>query len=128
MVIVSSLLVLGIIGALASVLLYAIAQKFKVEEDPRIDLIEAILPGANCGGCGFPGCRGLAVACAKAGKIDGLMCPVGGQDVMDKAAEILGAAPEAAAPAAAPAASAAAPAKPRTLGEVIPELRFRDRM
>ena len=90
MVIFYSLLTLGIIGCVAAVLLYFIAQKFKVEEDPRIDDVEAALPGANCGGCGFPGCRGMAEACVKASSLEGLLCPVGGQDVMQKIAGILG--------------------------------------
>ena len=51
------------------------------------------LPGANCGGCGFAGCAGLADALVKgadAGSIEGLFCPVGGQEVMGKVADLLG--------------------------------------
>ena len=58
--IIISLAVLGGIGCLAAIILYVVAQTFKVNEDPRIDRIEAVLPGANCGGCGKPGCRGFA--------------------------------------------------------------------
>ena len=54
------------IGIASAVILYFVAQKFKVEEDPRIDTVESILPGANCGGCGKPGCRGFAEATVKA--------------------------------------------------------------
>lgn len=78
------------IGVVSAVILYVVAQKFKVEEDPRIDIVEAILPGANCGGCGFPGCRGLAEATVKATSLDGLMCPVGGAATMAKVAGALG--------------------------------------
>ena len=53
--IVSSIIVLGIIGLAAAVILYFVAQKFKVFEDPRIDTVCEKLPGANCGGCGFAG-------------------------------------------------------------------------
>ena len=53
------------IGVVSAVILYFVAQKFKVEEDPRIDIVEGLLPGANCGGCGYPGCRGLAEAAVK---------------------------------------------------------------
>ncbi len=88
--IIISLLVLGITGLAAAVLLYFIAQKFKVEEDPRIDEVQAVLPGANCGGCGFAGCRALAEACTKASSLDGLMCPVGGAPTMEKVGAILG--------------------------------------
>ena len=86
----STILTLCVLGILAAVILYFVAQKFKVEEDPRIDEVEKMLPGANCGGCGFPGCAGFADACVKAGSLDGLMCPVGGQAVMTQVAEILG--------------------------------------
>ncbi len=86
----TSVIVLGTIGALAAVILYFAAQKFKVYEDPRIDEVEESLPAANCGGCGFPGCRGFADACVKADTLDGLNCPVGGAEVMAKVAGILG--------------------------------------
>jgi len=88
--VVISLLVLGVTGLAAAVLLYFIAQKFKVEEDPRIDEVQAILPGANCGGCGQAGCRAFAEACTKASSLDGLLCPVGGAPVMEKVGGILG--------------------------------------
>ena len=45
--------VLGVTALVAAILLYFVSQFFKVEEDPRIDLVAAVLPGANCGGCGF---------------------------------------------------------------------------
>ena len=59
------------IGIASAVILYFVAQKFKVEEDPRIDTVESILPGANCGGCGKPGCRGFAEATVKATSLSG---------------------------------------------------------
>lgn len=92
--IVVSLVTLGIIGCLSAIILYVAAQKFKVFEDPRIDQVEALLPGANCGGCGFPGCRGFAEGCVKAETMEGLFCPVGGSPVMDKVAAALGRAAE----------------------------------
>jgi Na+-translocating ferredoxin:NAD+ oxidoreductase RNF subunit RnfB len=88
--VVITILSLSIIGALAAVILYLIAQKFKVYEDPRIDEVEEVLPGANCGGCGFPGCRGFAEACVKADVLDDLFCPVGGNDCMVSVAAVLG--------------------------------------
>ena len=81
--------VLGVTAFVAAVLLYAISQYFKVEEDPRIDLVQAVLPGANCGGCGFAGCRNFAEACVKAGSIEGLACPVGGEPTMDEVKKII---------------------------------------
>ena len=81
--------VLGVTGFVAAVLLYVVSLIFKVEEDPRIDLVVAALPGANCGGCGFAGCRNFAEACVKAGGIDGLACPVGGEPTMEDVKRIL---------------------------------------
>lgn len=88
--IVVSLITLGITGCLAAIILYVAAQKFKVFEDPRIEQVEALLPGANCGGCGFAGCRNFAESCVKAESMEGLLCPVGGQPTMEKVAEVLG--------------------------------------
>jgi len=88
--VVISLLVLGVTGLVAAVLLYLVAQKFKVEEDPRIDQVQEVLPGANCGGCGCAGCRAFAETCTKAASLDGLLCPVGGAPTMEKVGAILG--------------------------------------
>ena len=88
--IVITIISLCAIGVVSAVILYVVAQKFKVEEDPRIDIVEGILPGANCGGCGYPGCRGLAEATVKATSLEGLFCPVGGAPTMAKVAEALG--------------------------------------
>jgi Na+-translocating ferredoxin:NAD+ oxidoreductase RNF subunit RnfB len=93
-IILISIIALGGVGIVAAVILYFVASKFKVFEDPKIDEVEEILPSANCGGCGFPGCRAFAEATAKKAKkehnIDGLFCPVGGNDVMQKVGEALG--------------------------------------
>ncbi len=74
-VLTTSILMLTILGVVLAVILYVVAQKFKVEEDPRIDEVEALLPGANCGGCGYPGCRGLADALVKADDISAIFLP-----------------------------------------------------
>lgn len=89
-VLLTAVATLGVIGAGSAAILYFVGQKFKVEEDPRIQEVQDILPAANCGGCGFPGCAAFAGACVKADELDGLYCPVGGQDTMDKVAGILG--------------------------------------
>ena len=88
--IISSIIVLGVIGLASAVILYFVAQKFKVEEDTRIDAVAELLPGANCGGCGYPGCRGFAEACVKADTLENMLCPVGGLPVMCKVSEVLG--------------------------------------
>ena len=81
---------LGVIGSTAAVILFFVAQKFKVHEDPRIDAVEEALPAANCGGCGYAGCRAFAEACVKAGNLGDLNCPVGGNETMNSVASILG--------------------------------------
>ena len=81
---------LSVIGTSAAIILYFVAQKFKVNEDPRIDEVEEALPSANCGGCGYAGCRAFAEACVKIGDLSDLNCPVGGNDTMNEVASILG--------------------------------------
>ena len=88
--ILTALITLGVIGAIGAVILYLVAQKFYVYEDPRIGQVDEALPQANCGGCGYPGCKGFADACVKADTLEGLNCPVGGAEVMAKVASILG--------------------------------------
>ena len=92
-VILTAVIVLGAVGLIAAVVLFFVSKKFAVKEDPRIALVNEVLPGANCGGCGFPGCGGMASACVKAadnGSLEGLNCPVGGSAVMSQVASILG--------------------------------------
>ena len=86
----STILSLSLLGGLLAVVLYFIAQKFKVQEDPRIDQILEVLPGANCGGCGYAGCRAFAESFVKNPDNPDLFCPVGGNDAMKKAAAVLG--------------------------------------
>ncbi len=93
-VILLALGVLGVLGAVGSLVLYFVSKKFYVYEDPRVGQVEEVLPGANCGGCGFPGCHGMADACVKekdaSNSLGSLLCPVGGADCMAKVAGILG--------------------------------------
>ena len=91
--ILTAVMVLGGIALIAAVVLYVCSKKFAVKEDPRVGQVIEVLPGANCGGCGYPGCSGMADALVKAadkGTIEGLNCPVGGSEVMTKVAELLG--------------------------------------
>ena len=88
-----AVMVLGGIGLVAALVLFVCSKKFAVKEDPRIGQVAALLPQANCGGCGFPGCSGLADAIVKAadkGSLEGLGCPVGGSAVMGQVADLLG--------------------------------------
>ena len=87
-----AVIVLGAIGLTAALVLYICSKKFAVFEDPRISQVNELLPGANCGGCGYPGCGGMADALVKgadAGSLDGLFCPVGGAEAMGKVASLL---------------------------------------
>ncbi|MBQ5913883.1 MAG: RnfABCDGE type electron transport complex subunit B [Alistipes sp.] len=89
-VLISTILTLSVLGILSAVILYFVAQKFKVEEDPRIDEVEKMFPGANCGGCGFAGCRAMAEAMVLREDISALYCPVGGAECMKSVAAYLG--------------------------------------
>ncbi|NLB68399.1 MAG: RnfABCDGE type electron transport complex subunit B [Lentisphaerae bacterium] len=54
--------VISVIGLVCGILLAFIAKKFGEKEDPRVALVEDVLPGANCGGCGYAGCAAYARA------------------------------------------------------------------
>ncbi|HHT84896.1 MAG: RnfABCDGE type electron transport complex subunit B [Bacillota bacterium] len=85
----TALVTLGAAGLVFGSFLALAAQKFRVEEDPKIAEILAVLPGANCGACGFPGCAGLAAAIAK-GEAPCNACVPGGDGVAEKLASIMG--------------------------------------
>ncbi|MCR4869454.1 MAG: RnfABCDGE type electron transport complex subunit B [Lachnospiraceae bacterium] len=81
--------IIGVTGCLIGFLLCLASEKFKVEVDPREEKILGVLPGNNCGGCGYPGCSGLAAAIAK-GEAPVNQCPVGGAPVAAQVGEIMG--------------------------------------
>jgi len=78
----------GIALALGAVLGFS-AIKFRVEGNPLVEKIDAILPQTQCGQCGFPGCRPYATAIA-AGEADINRCPPGGEAGIQKLADLLG--------------------------------------
>lgn len=82
----------GLALFLGLVLGYA-AIKFKVEESPLVQKIDAILPQTQCGQCGFPGCKPYATAIA-AGEADINQCPPGGEEGIRKLSELLGVEPK----------------------------------
>lgn len=86
---IDAVLVLGVAGTVAGAGLLIASKKFSVVKDERVEKIVEILPSANCGGCGYPGCSAFADALVKgnAGITD---CPVGGNEVAQKIADILG--------------------------------------
>jgi electron transport complex protein RnfB len=83
---VASLTTLGLILGL---LLGVAARRLAVEGNPLIEEIQAILPGSQCGQCGFPGCAGAAQALV-AGEAPVTLCPPGGRDVVAALALKLG--------------------------------------
>lgn len=80
---------LGLMGLLFGLLLLGTSKVFSVPANPKRDAVREVLPGANCGACGFPGCDGCADAIA-AGKAPVNACPVGGKAASEKIAEIMG--------------------------------------
>lgn len=83
------MLVMGALGIIFGCLLAFASEKFYVKVDPHVSAIRAVLPGANCGGCGFPGCDGYAQACAE-GKAPLNKCAPGGNPVAEKIAGVMG--------------------------------------
>lgn len=87
-IIIATVLVGGT-GLLIGLFLGVSGKKFAVEVDETEVAVREELPGNNCGGCGYPGCDGLAAAIAK-GEAPVNACPVGGAPVADKIAAIMG--------------------------------------
>ena len=81
--------IVGGAGLFIGIFLGVSGKKFAVEVDEREEAILDVLPGNNCGGCGYAGCSGLAAAIAQ-GKADVGGCPVGGASVAGKIGEIMG--------------------------------------
>ena len=84
-----SVVLLAVLGILIGILLGVAGKVFAVETDERVEKVRECLPGNNCGGCGYPGCDGLAKAIAE-GKAPVNACPVGGAPVGEKIAAIMG--------------------------------------
>jgi len=86
------LLTIGFSAVLAFLIGIALAyfnQKFKVERDPKIEVVREALPGANCGACGYPGCDAYAEAVAT-GRAPTTKCSVGGSATAGTLAKIMG--------------------------------------
>lgn len=87
--VVTAPLVLGGIGIVSSSLLLWASRKFAVKEDPRIGEALEVLPGVNCGACGFAGCRAFAEGIV-ASPESGAVCPVAAAGTMEKIGGLLG--------------------------------------
>lgn len=86
------LITLGFSFLLALILGLALGwfrEKFKVERDPKIDEVRNLLPGVNCGACGYPGCDGYAEAVA-GGNTPVTKCAPGGSSVSAALAQLMG--------------------------------------
>ena len=85
-IIIYSVITLVAVAAVFATILFVASKRFAVEEDPRMSEVAEMLPGINCGACGFPGCPGMAaalVAGADKGDISDLRCPPGGDETMN---------------------------------------------
>lgn len=80
---------IGGLGIIFGAILGFASKIFAVDEDPRIGQVIECLPGANCGGCGYPGCGGLATAIVE-GKAPVNACAVGGAACAAKIADVMG--------------------------------------
>lgn len=83
-----ALLVLGFMALMFGCLLGFAAIKFKVESDPLVDQVDALLPQTQCGQCGYPGCRPYAEAVVSGDEIN--KCPPGGEPTIKKLADLMG--------------------------------------
>ncbi|MBN1273678.1 MAG: RnfABCDGE type electron transport complex subunit B [Candidatus Aminicenantes bacterium] len=83
------IITMGALGLLFSIGLVLAYKKLRVEEDPRVVKISEVLPQANCGACGYSGCRAFAEAVVK-GEASPNGCPVGGGEASEQIADILG--------------------------------------
>jgi len=84
----SAILILGILAAIFGLVLGFTAIRFKVEGDPLVEKIDALLPQTQCGQCTYPGCRPYAEAIAK-GEAPINQCPPGGEATIIELADLL---------------------------------------
>ncbi len=83
-----AILTLGLLAAIFGLILGYIAIRFKVEGDPLVEKIDAILPQTQCGQCTYPGCKPYALAIAN-GEAEINQCPPGGEATIVALADLL---------------------------------------
>ncbi|KKD01779.1 MULTISPECIES: electron transport complex subunit RsxB [Photobacterium] len=83
-----AIIAIAVLAAIFGLILGFAAVRFKVESDPVVEQIDAILPQTQCGQCGYPGCRPYAEAIANGDDIN--KCPPGGQATIEKLADLMG--------------------------------------
>ena len=91
---ITTAIVITLVGVIVGIALVYTGKKFHVEIDPRESAVRECLPGNNCGACGYAGCDAMAAAIAK-GEAPTSGCPVGGQSAADKIAAVMGVSAEA---------------------------------
>jgi electron transport complex protein RnfB len=111
MTILLAIMTLSLLAILFGLLLGYTAVRFRVEGDPIVDQIDALLPQTQCGQCGFAGCRPYAEAIAS-GEAEINRCPPGGEAGMTALADLLGRDPVALA-------DEAAATKPKSVAHII---------
>ncbi|OBT11622.1 MULTISPECIES: electron transport complex subunit RsxB [unclassified Shewanella] len=90
--IVIAVIVLTVLALIFGLILGYASIKFKVEGNPIVEQVEALLPQTQCGQCGYPGCRPYAEAIANGDNVN--KCPPGGTATMEKIASLMGVDPE----------------------------------
>lgn len=90
-ILVYAIVSLGGIGLVSAVVLFLVSKKFHVPENKEVEIILEHLPGANCGGCGFPGCRAFAEALSIEKSLKKLNCPASPKEELEEIARLIGA-------------------------------------
>lgn len=78
--VITSIVTLFVLGFVAAALLGVSSRLLAVEEDPRVEAVVGVLPGANCGGCGFAGCENYAQAVVNDPNVPANLCVAGGEE------------------------------------------------
>ncbi len=81
--------IIAVLGLLLGLGLAIADKKLAVEKDEKLIALEAMMPNANCGGCGYPGCSGYAAAVAS-GEAEIGLCSPGGADLIEKMSKVMG--------------------------------------
>ncbi|MBN2802806.1 MAG: RnfABCDGE type electron transport complex subunit B [Deltaproteobacteria bacterium] len=85
----SAFIVLFSVGLVMAALLTVGKKVFEIEKNEKLEALIDIMPGANCGGCGYPGCSGYASALCE-GRAKPNLCPPGGANLVQAIGEVLG--------------------------------------
>jgi Na+-translocating ferredoxin:NAD+ oxidoreductase RNF subunit RnfB len=123
---IEALIMMGGLGLAVGLVLAVAAKLFYVYVDPQIEAVASALPGANCGGCGLPGCSANAEAIV-AGKSAPNSCVAAGPEVAEAIATLLGVAVKGVEPDRAAGVWSARPTPGSSTGPVIPRRRYAER-